>query len=79
MLVPALVGVIDPVVAEAGDGEDDMLWEVPEAVTPGESYAWLAGESTVIRALRRHLVGECGWDRGQVAFMGYWRLGHAEG
>jgi NADPH-dependent ferric siderophore reductase len=33
----------------------------------------------VIKTLRRHLVAECGVDRGSVAFMGYWRLGRAEG
>ena len=42
-------------------------------------YAWLAGEAGVIRTLRRHLVAERGLDRRAVAFMGYWRLGHADG
>ncbi len=38
-------------------------------------YAWVAGESGVVTGLRRHLVRECGIDRRQVAFMGYWREG----
>jgi NADPH-dependent ferric siderophore reductase len=38
-------------------------------------YAWIAGESTVVTGLRRHLVRELGMDRRQVAFMGYWRRG----
>jgi NADPH-dependent ferric siderophore reductase len=56
--------------------DDELLWEVPEA--GAEAYAWLAGEAGVIRTLRRHLVGDLGGDRKAVAFMGYWRLGHAE-
>lgn len=41
-------------------------------------YAWLAGESSAIKQLRRHLVTELGHDRRSVAFMGYWRLGRPE-
>jgi NADPH-dependent ferric siderophore reductase len=43
----------------------------------GGTYAWIAGESTVVTGLRRHLVNELGLDRGRVAFMGYWRRGVA--
>jgi NADPH-dependent ferric siderophore reductase len=40
-------------------------------------YAWIAGESKVVTGLRRRLVNDLGVDRGQVAFMGYWREGVA--
>lgn len=40
-------------------------------------YAWIAGESKVVTGLRRKLVKELGFDRRQVAFMGYWREGVA--
>ena len=40
-------------------------------------YAWIAGESSIVTALRRHLVKDLGVDRRQVAFMGYWRRGVA--
>ena len=43
----------------------------------GGTYAWIAGESKVVTGLRRHLVNELGFDRRQVAFMGYWRRGVA--
>jgi NADPH-dependent ferric siderophore reductase len=71
---------------------DPDLWETPaysssgeviEAVGPTAAegyaglYAWIAGESGVVTALRRHLVAELGMDRRQVAFMGYWRRGVA--
>ena len=38
-------------------------------------YAWIAGESWLVKALRRSLVTELGVDRAQVVFMGYWREG----
>jgi len=60
------------------DIDVDILWDAPED-QPGEFYAWMAGESAVIKNLRRHLVSELGIDRRRVAFMGYWRLGKAEG
>lgn len=41
-------------------------------------YAWLAGESSAVRALRRRLVDGPGLDRRRVAFTGYWRRGTTE-
>ncbi|MFJ2560658.1 MULTISPECIES: siderophore-interacting protein [unclassified Streptomyces] len=41
-------------------------------------YAWIAGESGTVKALRRHLVHERGVDRRRVTFVGYWRLGLSE-
>ncbi|MCM2387347.1 siderophore-interacting protein [Streptomyces albipurpureus] len=40
----------------------------------GEVFAWVAGESSAVRALRRHLVNDRGIDKRAVAFTGYWRL-----
>ena len=67
------------------DIDEDLLWEVPRTRKGGAAlksaplYAWLAGEAGVIKSLRRFLVSEHGVDRRAVAFMGYWRLGRAEG
>jgi NADPH-dependent ferric siderophore reductase len=44
---------------------------------PGRPYAWLAGESSTVTGLRRHLVRECGVDKKDVYFSGYWMLGSA--
>ncbi|MEU4644142.1 siderophore-interacting protein [Micromonospora sp. NPDC023814] len=44
----------------------------------GTPYAWVAGESSMVRAVRRHLVGERGLDRRHVTFAGYWRRGASE-
>lgn len=41
----------------------------------GTPYAWIAGESSCVRALRRHLVQERKFDRKRVTFVGYWRRG----
>ncbi|MFG3506247.1 siderophore-interacting protein [Streptomyces sp. NPDC047821] len=41
-------------------------------------YAWIAGESGSVKALRRHLVNERGIDRRRVTFVGYWRKGLSE-
>lgn len=73
----------------ATDAEVDTdLWETPTYSSSGEplpaeplsrasSYAWVAGESSVVTSIRRHLVRDVGLDRSQVAFMGYWRQGVA--
>lgn len=42
-------------------------------------YAWIAGEASIVKTLRRYLVLDVGVDRHQIAFMGYWREGNAEG
>ncbi|MGV0359371.1 siderophore-interacting protein [Corynebacterium mastitidis] len=57
-----------------------LVWEVPEPSAqeaPAEPYYWVAGESGVVRGLRRYLVREAGVPRSRVAFMGYWRHGVA--
>jgi NADPH-dependent ferric siderophore reductase len=43
----------------------------------GRPYAWIAGESSAITGLRRHLVRERGVDKKDVYFSGYWLLGSA--
>lgn len=72
---PALAAT--PQVVEDIDIDRELLWDSPTDAT-GDFYAWLAGESATIKALRRFLVSELGIDRRRVAFMGYWRLGKAE-
>lgn len=59
------------------DVDTELLWD-SFGESAGDFYAWLAGESAMIKDLRRALVSETGIDRKQVSFMGYWRLGKAE-
>lgn len=42
---------------------------------PSHGYAWVAGESGLIRQVRRHLVSRRGMDKSAVYFCGYWRHG----
>ena len=72
---PALASTTQ--VVEDIDVDVDMLWDSP-VESRGQFYAWLAGESAMIKSLRRLLVTETGIDRSRVAFMGYWRLGKPE-
>ena len=41
----------------------------------GSFYAWVAGESAAVMAIRRYLVQERGIDKRHLTLMGYWRLG----
>ncbi|MBP2472524.1 NADPH-dependent ferric siderophore reductase [Crossiella equi] len=53
-----------------------LLPAVTAAPLPeGVPYAWLAGESGLVKRLRRHLVQGLGVDRKRVFFSGYWRVG----
>ena len=49
-----------------------------EADERPEAYVFLAGESAMVRALRRLSVGPGGVPKKHVSFMGYWREGQAE-
>jgi NADPH-dependent ferric siderophore reductase len=91
-LGPLSLGVAGAEVEVGAEEVDPDLWETPFYSSSGEevsgdldagdagvagTYAWIAGESRVVTGLRRHLVGELGFDRSRVAFMGYWRRGVA--
>jgi NADPH-dependent ferric siderophore reductase len=77
-----VAGWAPPRAASAGPVEDDdttILWDVADAeVSSDDLYVWVAGEASVVSALRRHLRGDLGLPRGCAAFMGYWRRGRAE-
>ncbi|MFH8290800.1 siderophore-interacting protein [Streptomyces sp. NPDC018059] len=65
------------------EADAEIHWLTREGATPdairgaalpeGTPYAWLAGESSTVKAVRRHLVTERGFDRKRVSFSGYWR------
>ncbi|MEV6077965.1 siderophore-interacting protein [Streptomyces sp. NPDC052069] len=61
------------------EGAPSAVDAVRAAELPGGTpYVWIAGESSGVRALRRHLVQERRFDRGRVTFVGYWRRGLSE-
>lgn len=56
------------------DMDSEILWE-QAASSSAPLYAWVAGEAGAVMAIRRHLVRDCGLDKGAITFMGYWRRG----
>lgn len=40
----------------------------------GVVFAWVAGEASAVRTIRRHLVDDRGVAKKAIAFAGYWRL-----
>lgn len=64
--------------AFTGDGSP-LVAAVRSAELPaGTPYAWLAGEASAVRDMRRHLVRERGVDKRAIDFCGYWRRGKTE-
>ena len=65
-----------PRYSAAGEDLDAQLHSPPGSGLAG-TYAWIAGESWMVKSLRRALVRELDVERAGVAFMGYWREGVA--
>lgn len=51
---------------------EELIWHQPGEVLDSE-YFWIAGESSLVRSLRRLLVQQFGLKKGQISFMGYWK------
>ena len=66
-----------PRYSSAGEDLDAQLGARTVGHDLEDTYAWIAGESWMVKAMRRSLVSELGLERAQVAFMGYWREGEA--
>ncbi|GAA2310690.1 siderophore-interacting protein [Streptomyces kunmingensis] len=68
--------------------DTDITWLTASGSTPeairgaalpeGTPYAFVIGESSTVKSVRRHLVTERGFDRKRVKFSGYWRQGTSE-
>lgn len=67
--IPAAAQVAAQSLAENSLG-GDVLWERAEGAS--SFYAWVAAESSTVKALRRYLIGERCLDRTCVNFMAYW-------
>ncbi|MGU7785236.1 siderophore-interacting protein [Burkholderia sp. PU8-34] len=63
--------------AQAADGNvDELLAAVRDLPLPtGDGYVWAAGEALAMRAVRQHLTGECGVDKGRIRAAAYWKRG----
>ncbi|HEU5472527.1 MAG TPA: siderophore-interacting protein [Actinophytocola sp.] len=61
------------------NGHSVLLDAVRATEFTGEgAQAWVAGESGMVRAVRRHLVRERGFEAAMVSFHGYWQAGMSE-
>lgn len=56
------------------EAEDELLWDKATSADC-EFYGWVAAESTVVKMLRRYLIGECGISHDAINFMAYWSKG----
>ena len=67
--------------APGADVRPDLLVDAVRSIElpEGRPYVWISGESSKVKALRRCVIGDCGIDRADVCFLGYWRKGAAEG
>ncbi|MFI1438701.1 SIP domain-containing protein [Streptomyces fructofermentans] len=59
-------------------GNVSLLTETVRAARwwSGQAFAWLAGEHTAVRDIRRHLVEDRGMPKEDIDFAGYWRRSH---
>ncbi|WP_228549460.1 siderophore-interacting protein [Dietzia sp. SYD-A1] len=53
-------------------------WQTATTISAGDPYVFLAGEASLVRAMRRLAVDGAGMPKRAVSFMGYWRRGAAE-
>ncbi|MEU4190400.1 siderophore-interacting protein [Kribbella sp. NPDC026611] len=65
-------------------GAADVTWvtegsllDAVKSKTLAPDYAWVAGESSMIKAVRRHLVDVVGMPKASISFQGYWKRGEA--
>lgn len=58
------------------DSDDSAVWDI--SAGDGDYYVFIAGESSVIKTLRRICVNDAGMDKANVSFMGYWKKGRSE-
>jgi NADPH-dependent ferric siderophore reductase len=81
-LPPSLLPAVSPVdadrvrveVVEAAPGSAGELIDALTATELPTGFAWVAGESGMVTAVRRHLLAR-GQEAARVQFTGYWRLG----
>ena len=60
-------------------GDMSLLEALKSAGLPYDAdYAWVAGESSMIKAVRRHLVNAVGMPKAAISFQGYWKRGEAQ-
>jgi len=68
-----------PHTGDPADGPSTVLEALKAADLPYDiDYAWVAGESAMIKAARRHLVNAVGLPKASISFQGYWKRGEPQ-
>ncbi|MDV3189724.1 MAG: siderophore-interacting protein [Sweet potato little leaf phytoplasma] len=62
----------------SGDRESLMGAVSSAALPPKGGHAWLAGEASVVRALRQCLLRDRSIDAGRIQAAGYWKIGETD-
>ena len=61
------------------DAPKSLLEALKSASLPYDvDYAWVAGESAMIKQVRRHLVNAVGLPKSAISFQGYWKRGEPQ-
>jgi NADPH-dependent ferric siderophore reductase len=61
------------------DGPVSLLEALKSNGLPYDAdYAWVAGESSMIKSVRRHLVNAVGMPKSAISFQGYWKRGEPQ-
>lgn len=55
---------------------DEIVWGIAEE--PTHTYVFIAGESSIIKTLRRTCITEGNIPKNNISFMGYWKDGRSE-
>lgn len=59
------------------DDETEVVWTLADDENP-QIYVFIAGESSMVKGLRRICVQEASISKNDVSFMGYWKAGRTE-
>ncbi|MBD9232985.1 MAG: siderophore-interacting protein [Rothia mucilaginosa] len=59
------------------DDETEIVWTLADDENP-QIYVFIAGESSMVKGLRRICVQEASISKNDVSFMGYWKTGRTE-
>lgn len=64
--------------SDANAAESPLLHQLKQVRFPdGDCYAWVAGETETVRAIRKHLIEERSLNKAWMKAAGYWRRGAA--
>ena len=64
--------------SQANDATD-ILSYLKESNIEAGTFAWLAGESSMVKSVRRYLMGDLNWPKNYIKASGYWKQGASEG